>query len=549
MESAQPPQVNDQEAAPRQPIVDLRVFLAVVITLMISVPVTLLGFSWFVNEIKGALVTAAVSLFVGGFVCILILALRNWIFARLGMSMQTALESMIEPAADSISNISNKEFAKATDNAALFVKRSVARYAWIQSYRTMLGLVGWLFLSFAALAGSAILVRQNELTEQTLVAVNRQTERITEQVRLLASQNDSVSVQVRLLKTQNELVESQNKLLEDQNALSEAARRAFTATELSGILNNISDEIQDAMDQTPIMAEIDGRQDSDFIIRDVLREIKVIPFPELRANIVELTYLESKEKLKNVLLSRPLYGRIVALSRTLRPYHFYDDSGKLVGPLSPERAQLYDVLAKSNIAVGPLAFGIDLSFADFRGRDLTREVFIAKDLRNADFSNARLFQVHFYQCDLTDAKFGGATHFGCSFNSCKMPIAKNLSQMTLGVPPLERARDLEPPFIFEEKDASLVQTSIYKCYYPESDWHEKLGVEGDFVYSNGGWYSIGGPTNGIVMKGFTIDPYLYEVSRPNDTPEEEAPPIEEVPDIPIEEAPVIDDAPAPSIEE
>lgn len=78
----------------------------------------------------------------------------------------------------------------------------------------------------------------------------------------------------------------------------------------------------------------------------------------------------------NVALSEFLKGRVVALSRSLKPYRYLDDQGTLTEEaFSPERGQLLVSLLHSGVDLGSL-----LSLADFSCADLTSASLAGADL-------------------------------------------------------------------------------------------------------------------------------------------------------------------------
>ena len=174
---------------------------------------------------------------------------------------------------------------------------------------------------------------------------------------LLNGQNELLATQTRHLQVQTEQIEM-------QTALSEATRRASLNFELANILQGISD-------QTSSIKEGDHHA--------------------------------------AIKLSNGLYGRIVALSRNLKPYHYLNDDGTLIErPLSPERGQLLIALHASGVDLSPVARDIDFTASDLeranlRGADLSDMVMSKSNLNGADLSKSSLRGTDLRDADLRNA--------------------------------------------------------------------------------------------------------------------------------------------------
>lgn len=207
--------------------------------------------------------------------------------------------------------------------------------------------------------------------------------------------NSLLDSQNSLLKAQTSLIEVQTEQVQIQTALTEATRRASLNFELANILQGINEQASAA---------------------------------------------KTDEQLTAIKLSNGLYGRIVALSRNLKPYRFLDDSGKLIErPLSPERGQLLIAIHTSGVDMSPIARDVDFTASDLeranlRGADLSDMVLSKSNLKGADLSKSSLRGTDLRDVDLTNAslKFSdlsmgsddrssypgslkGATLVGCDF--------------------------------------------------------------------------------------------------------------------------------------
>ncbi len=146
-----------------------------------------------------------------------------------------------------------------------------------------------------------------------------------------------------LIINQNKLFEIQNKRIEQQTYLIEADRRSSQVFIMGEVLSDINRELNDATNTKRI-------------------------------------------------LSNTLVGRIISLSRAMKPYRFLEGDSLIIKPLSPERGQLLISLLESVI---------DSTF--FRNRILTRCDFSSSDLSNADLSYKFLSGVDFSESDFSDA--------------------------------------------------------------------------------------------------------------------------------------------------
>jgi uncharacterized protein YjbI with pentapeptide repeats len=135
-------------------------------------------------------------------------------------------------------------------------------------------------------------------------------------------------VQLIVLHRQNGLIGQQNALINLQAELTESARRSSLVFEQSAILDEIDEELD--------VLDTDGPADDSVLSR----------------------------------LSPRLEGRIIALSKSLRPYRYLDGEKLIPNPLSPERGQLLLVLINSKINLGWIISQADLGFADLPGTTL-----------------------------------------------------------------------------------------------------------------------------------------------------------------------------------
>lgn len=186
----------------------------------------------------------------------------------------------------------------------------------------------------------------------------------------LVIQTCLIGNQNNLIKRQNEKIEEQNIKIEKQVYLEEASRRNNLVLLMDNILEKVNDEIDKG----------------------------------------------------NSILSKPLIGRISALSQGFQPYYFLEDSTNLTKrKYSPERGQFLLALANSSIDTTTMddiynkatfrsAYlrGAKLRGLYLRNVDLWRADLQRADLGCADLQGAHLIDVDLRRAHLWDADLQGA---------------------------------------------------------------------------------------------------------------------------------------------
>ncbi|WP_397446360.1 pentapeptide repeat-containing protein [Polaribacter sp. R77954] len=168
---------------------------------------------------------------------------------------------------------------------------------------------------------------------------------------------------------QNHLLKSQNRKIQEQTYLAEASRRSAQM----------------------------------FIMGDVLSDIN--------------TELETK---KNGRLSNTLVGRIVGLSRAMKPYRYLLNDKLIDKPISPERGQLLITLCKSDLNAtifSNIRQESNFTKAELKGANLDKVALSYINLTDADLSNASLVNLNarnvlFENANLKEADLGYANLSG-----------------------------------------------------------------------------------------------------------------------------------------
>ncbi|MGH1385062.1 pentapeptide repeat-containing protein [Kordia sp.] len=175
----------------------------------------------------------------------------------------------------------------------------------------------------------------------------------------LGKQNDKID-------KQNELITNQNTRLEQQTYLQEAGRRSS----LVFLTNNVLDKMDDELKKT-------------------------------------------KNKDRN--LSDQLIGRIVALSKSLKPYKYLENDS-LSMTVSPERGQLLVNLTKAKL--GEETYVKIFEDADFSFSELSDMTFEDINFGDINLSNSFFDSIIFSKCNFNESNFSSCTFDKTYFRLC-----------------------------------------------------------------------------------------------------------------------------------
>lgn len=272
----------------------------------------------------------------------------------------------------------------------------------------------------------------------------------------------------KLVANQNDLIGTQNALISSQNQLSEAQRRAALVFELTSIL----DEIDEELDQADVHT-------SGAISRKAGERAGTEPLESLQ----KLPRLRDQESQNIYRLSPRLVGRIVALSRSLRPYRFIGENGEMLAePYSPERGQLFVSLIDSQVDMEDINHSsVVFDRAELRGLrlrnvDLTHARLFEAELRDAQFDSCVMHYAQITHSNCGGARFGGCQLYWCSFEGSDLtgaslrysdPDGVNMVDTTLDYADL---RDIEAPKFSgwdKVRSAKLANISGMKNAAPE----------------------------------------------------------------------------------
>lgn len=220
--------------------------------------------------------------------------------------------------------------------------------------------------------------------------------------------------------------------LDQQNELSEASRRAALVNELTAILTEIDEELDSSTYSEQKMGDIE--------------EPKVGEGPTFVSGGVEL--------------SKRLVWRIVALSRSLRPYRFLEDGQLNAESYSPERGQLLMSLVASGVELKDIFRMGSFESAYLRGAELSNVYLRDTKLSHSNFDNANLIQSNLSDAILNGATFSNAILFNVNVENADMSNVK-----------FGGARLTEPHLM---SGAKLEGADLEGALVSAADWFEKL---------------------------------------------------------------------------
>ncbi|PSL20966.1 pentapeptide repeat-containing protein [Shimia abyssi] len=330
---------------------------------------------------------------------------RKPLLRRLFGFAQTELESFAEPLAEVARGAVDRNPQKATDAARDLVHMAFARYAWVSTRRWIIGSLTALIAAMAALAGTALLFRQNQLLQDQSVLFAEQNTRIDQQITL-----DQYTVQ-----------------------LAEASRNAQLVVEITAIAGELGQAVDRVMAAQGVpetgsgarsvdgsVPVLDPLQDLDLglIMRISSASLATRPYRFLKGGI---TTHDQGDILRDALARRreDLPQTWAAMSQGFGWEEETGGLGLVDRPASPERGQLLTALLQSGIRNTEVLsfYGLDLSYAYAQGLILPTVSAQSARLAYADLSYAQVFETDFGGAALTGARFQKAFMRDVSFAS------------------------------------------------------------------------------------------------------------------------------------
>ena len=310
-------------------------------------------------------------------------------------------EVQIEQFATPLSQVTERAIAGdpagATSAARDLVALVLARYSWVATRRWIIAALTGLIAAMAALAGTALLFKQNQLIE----------------------------AQTGLLAEQNAKIAGQTVLQELDLQLAEAARNAALAVEitqiaselgkvLDGIAAKAGPEVQPPENIFNAIQTGDLSRELVLRITSVSRATKPYRFLDLGVRAqsnndkTRIAVARRRDEFPNT------YARIGAAYGWVEP----DPVAHLIDrPASPERGQLLSVLLGAGLynLEGLNTAGLDLSFAALPNANILLMTAQGGQLDSADFTGSYLVEVDLGGAGLENARFRGCVIQRSSF--------------------------------------------------------------------------------------------------------------------------------------
>lgn len=152
------------------------------------------------------------------------------------------------------------------------------------------------------------------------------------------------------------------------------------------------------LDQQTKLLEASRRSSQVFIMGEVLSDVHM--------------ELENPLNAKRT-LSSAIIGRIIAVSRSMKPYYYLVDDSLINWPISPERGQLMISLLESSIDSTTLSYILseasfdfsELSFYAFDGDDMSEVDLSGSDLSDSEFRNLTIDKGMYTATNFEDSEF------------------------------------------------------------------------------------------------------------------------------------------------
>ncbi|MGR3503014.1 pentapeptide repeat-containing protein [Pseudaestuariivita sp.] len=336
-----------------------------------------------------------VLMFIGAFGLLLVI-FRKPLLRRLFGFAETQLELFSEPLSRVTRGAIDRNPRAATDAARDLVHMALARYAWISTRRWIIGSLTALIAAMAALAGTALLFRQNVLLQEQSVLFAEQNLRIDNQIQL-----ETYGVQ-----------------------LAEAARNAQLAVEITALAGLLGERVNAA--QPGASAEalplLDPFADIDLgllmRITSASRATKPYRFletglnPQDQSGVIRAAMERRRDDLPET------FERLGATFGFDGPL---PDTGSVAlndRPASPERGQLFEAMTNAGIRAFERfnLYGLDFSYAhapglrlyqtSFQGGELSYAALDFAQVFESDFAGSFMFNARMRRAQMRDTNFG-----------------------------------------------------------------------------------------------------------------------------------------------
>lgn len=394
----------------------MRTALIFSVTAAVAVAVTFFGYeivSSYTQFAMGSLFAALLAVaMVAGF----LVTIKD---KRLGGSLT---DKIGEDLGDIVTSLHTRKFDLVADSTGNLGRTLLKHYVWGRTAHAITLAVCGLLAALGGIAASTIAIEQNKLTIAQ--------EKILENELLLSQQ------ELTLQKGQLEIAEKQTRMLDVQNALAQASRQAVFSGELSIILDKIAEELRElgsfpetigSEEDYALSIHPKWTLSADMASQMRLRQdggeeipISIDVQDSQTSGFSTVTSFDLR-----MLPSESLLLRIVLFFRVMKPYLVERSSDTQGVIASPEKAQMFNALRLSRVAVPVLMDAIDLSYADFRESTFPQVDFSGIFLEHARFDHCEFNMCKFENQDLRSVVFSDATFFGTSFEKAVLPKPEN----------------------------------------------------------------------------------------------------------------------------
>lgn len=413
------------------------------------------------QDSAGLIVTVFLSaIFIISLLGGLLMLFRRPLLRRVFGVADTQLQRFAEPLAEVAEGAAERNPLRATSAARDLVRLSLARYAWLSTRRWVIASLTGLIAAMAALAGTALLFKQNEL----------------------------LAMQMELMREQNQKLDAQTNFLSQDVQLAEAARNAELAVEITRIADLLGAAMQKAGQGKAAGANAEAWVPSlnpyrdlspDVVMRITSASRAVKPYrfldPQIRAH-------DPADKLRVA-----MEGRRQELPQSYAAMQGWFDwtdpppDDRLIDrPASPERAQLLQTMVRAGLRDYELLnwFGLDLSFAYGQDTDL-----MGLSMQGAQLSFAQLDRAQILECD-----FRGGALENISFRKAR------LRDVQFAALPASQAK---PPFAAED--------GLYGTALAGANFSGAYLDQVQFMQAQGGAMVFDGATlNGVDFTGASL---------------------------------------------
>lgn len=327
--------------------------LLFVLGFALALPLATIGWNFFADHVGFVAAVVFSLVFILLLVAGLIVLYRRWIWTQLFRTTEVRLQAFARPLADVARHAASNQVSEAVEAAQTFAQVALARWAWVSTRRWLIASITALIAAMAALAGTALLFRQNELLVEQISRLDRQ-----------------------------------NALITAQLELADAQRAAGLMAELTAIANGIEAATSAGAPDAPAPAILDAKD------LPVTLQARIVA-ASLAARPYRTLDRTGEPPDREAARRRPDLPQLAAAMAAfpLPP----DDARLTERPVSPERGLILLLLYHSAI--------VKTQALHLKGADFSSAVMTDARLAHADFSSANLVRADFSRTDLDTVNF------------------------------------------------------------------------------------------------------------------------------------------------